>query len=181
MPRTPAFAAATMTFARGLQVDNWWEIGVPDPDAVALVRAVAYYRHSAQDRQENSIPIQQDQVSSPQFLYHRRYNFRCCRIAVLVGHRQGIGLVHFFPKLVVQEPVSEELERRPRARPATLLQNRHISPTDSAEEPNVEMVWHADRFAEILFCALVARLPMQGLLIAWVWWAAVKKVGTTDE
>jgi len=26
------------------------------------VRAVAYYRHSAQDRQENSIPIQQDQV-----------------------------------------------------------------------------------------------------------------------
>ena len=27
-----------------------------------MVRAVAYYRHSAQDRQENSIPIQQDQV-----------------------------------------------------------------------------------------------------------------------
>ena len=25
-------------------------------------RAVAYYRHSARDRQENSIPIQQDQV-----------------------------------------------------------------------------------------------------------------------
>ncbi len=35
---------------------------MPDPDAPALVRAVAYYRHSAQDRQENSIPIQQDQV-----------------------------------------------------------------------------------------------------------------------
>lgn len=51
-----------MTFARGLQVGNWWEIGVPDPDSPALVRAVAYYRHSAQDRQENSIPIQQDQV-----------------------------------------------------------------------------------------------------------------------
>ncbi len=43
-------------------MDNWWEIGEPDPDAPALVRAVAYYRHSAQDRQENSIPIQQDQV-----------------------------------------------------------------------------------------------------------------------
>ena len=26
------------------------------------VRAVAYYRYSAQDRQENSIPIQRDQV-----------------------------------------------------------------------------------------------------------------------
>jgi len=35
---------------------------LPDANAPALVRAVAYYRHSAQDRQENSIPIQQDQV-----------------------------------------------------------------------------------------------------------------------
>ncbi len=43
-------------------MDNWWEIGVPDPDAPTLIRAVAYYRHSAQDRQENSIPIQQEQV-----------------------------------------------------------------------------------------------------------------------
>ncbi|MFN9421460.1 MAG: recombinase family protein [Pirellula sp.] len=41
---------------------HWWEIGLPDAHAPALVRAVAYYRHSAQDRQENSIPIQQDQV-----------------------------------------------------------------------------------------------------------------------
>ena len=41
---------------------HWWEIGLPDADAPALVRAVAYYRHSPQDRQENSIPIQQDQV-----------------------------------------------------------------------------------------------------------------------
>ncbi len=32
-----AFAATTMTFTRGLQVDNWWEIGVPDPDSSALV------------------------------------------------------------------------------------------------------------------------------------------------
>ena len=30
--------------------------------APARPQAVAYYRHSAQDRQENSIPIQQDQV-----------------------------------------------------------------------------------------------------------------------
>ena len=41
---------------------QWWEIDLPDANAPALVRAVAYYRHSAQDRQENSIPIQQDQV-----------------------------------------------------------------------------------------------------------------------
>ena len=43
-------------------MDHWWEIDLPDALAPALVRAVAYYRHSAQDRQENSIPIQQDQV-----------------------------------------------------------------------------------------------------------------------
>ena len=43
---------------------SWWEIGLPDVKAPALVRAVAYYRHSAQGRQENSIPIQQDQVRS---------------------------------------------------------------------------------------------------------------------
>ena len=29
---------------------------------VSKYRAVAYYRHSAQDRQENSVEIQQDQV-----------------------------------------------------------------------------------------------------------------------
>lgn len=43
-------------------MNPWWEIDIPDADAPPLVRAVAYYRHSAQDRQENSIPIQQDQV-----------------------------------------------------------------------------------------------------------------------
>jgi hypothetical protein len=43
-------------------MEPWWEIGLPDAHAPALVREVAYYRHSAQDRQENSIPIQQDQV-----------------------------------------------------------------------------------------------------------------------
>ncbi|QDT60581.1 hypothetical protein SV7mr_31050 [Stieleria bergensis] len=46
---------------------------------------------------------------------------------------------------------------------------------------NMEMVFHADRFPDIPFWALVVRLPLQGLLIAWVWWAAVKRVGATDE
>jgi len=42
---------------------HWWEVGIPDTEGgPARVRAVAYYRHSAQDRQENSIPIQKDQV-----------------------------------------------------------------------------------------------------------------------
>ena len=40
---------------------HWWEVGLPEAHAPVLARAVAYYRHSAQDRQENSIPIQQDQ------------------------------------------------------------------------------------------------------------------------
>jgi DNA invertase Pin-like site-specific DNA recombinase len=44
-------------------MSNWWEIqqaggGEPPLD----VRAIAYYCHSAQDRQEKSILIQQDQV-----------------------------------------------------------------------------------------------------------------------
>jgi hypothetical protein len=42
---------------------HWWEIGSEDQAGrAARPRAVAYYRHSAQDRQENSIPIQRDQV-----------------------------------------------------------------------------------------------------------------------
>ena len=42
---------------------NWWEIEPAGPrDTVLRVRAVAYYRHSAQDRQENSKSIQRDQV-----------------------------------------------------------------------------------------------------------------------
>lgn len=40
---------------------HWWEIPITD-GAPAQPWAVAYYRHSAQDRQENSIPIQQEQV-----------------------------------------------------------------------------------------------------------------------
>jgi hypothetical protein len=44
-------------------MSNWWEIQQAGGGESALgVRAIAYYRHSAQDRRENSIPIQQDQV-----------------------------------------------------------------------------------------------------------------------
>jgi DNA invertase Pin-like site-specific DNA recombinase len=44
-------------------MSNWWEIQQAGGGEPPLgVRAIAYYRHSAQDRQENSIPIQQDQV-----------------------------------------------------------------------------------------------------------------------
>jgi DNA invertase Pin-like site-specific DNA recombinase len=44
-------------------MQNWWEAHNIQPDNTPRqIRAVAYYRHSAQDRQENSIPIQQDQV-----------------------------------------------------------------------------------------------------------------------
>jgi DNA invertase Pin-like site-specific DNA recombinase len=39
-----------------------WEMDAPDASAPKLTRAVAYYRHSAQVQQENSITIQQDQV-----------------------------------------------------------------------------------------------------------------------
>jgi DNA invertase Pin-like site-specific DNA recombinase len=36
----------------------WWNYDIPAPKA----KAIAYYRHSAEDRQEYSIPIQQEQV-----------------------------------------------------------------------------------------------------------------------
>jgi hypothetical protein len=41
-------------------MSNWWEVpdDLSDKNA-SQIRAVAYYRHSAQDQQENSIPIQQ--------------------------------------------------------------------------------------------------------------------------
>ena len=42
---------------------NWWERpNKSDQQPKFAFRAVAYYRHSAQDRQENSIEIQQDQI-----------------------------------------------------------------------------------------------------------------------
>jgi DNA invertase Pin-like site-specific DNA recombinase len=44
-------------------MSHWWEIASDEQNlALPRVRAVAYYRHSAQDRQENSIPLQQEQV-----------------------------------------------------------------------------------------------------------------------
>lgn len=43
-------------------MEAWWAIGADKPATPKQNRAVAYYRHSAQDRQENSIEIQQDQV-----------------------------------------------------------------------------------------------------------------------
>lgn len=44
-------------------MDAWWKtVGSDDEKPNPERRAVAYYRHSAQDRQENSIPLQQDQV-----------------------------------------------------------------------------------------------------------------------
>jgi hypothetical protein len=39
-----------------------WETEQGQHDGPPKVRAVAYYRHSAQDRQENLISIQRDQV-----------------------------------------------------------------------------------------------------------------------
>ncbi len=39
---------------------------------------------------------------------------------------------------------------------------------------HVDMLVHADRFAEVPMWALVARLLLQPVLIAWVWWTAVK-------
>jgi len=39
---------------------------------------------------------------------------------------------------------------------------------------NVDMLMNADQFPAIPVWAMVARLPLQGVLIAWVWWAAVK-------
>ena len=41
---------------------HWWEIDLTDTNARASMRAVAYCRHSTQDRQVNSIPLHQDQV-----------------------------------------------------------------------------------------------------------------------
>ena len=41
----------------------WWVTSVSVVDPTPLqIRAIAYYRHSAQDRQENSVAIQQEQV-----------------------------------------------------------------------------------------------------------------------
>ena len=53
----------TSTSTWNKNMGNWWERHNKDvQQATFAFRAVAYYRHSAQDRQENSIAIQQDQV-----------------------------------------------------------------------------------------------------------------------
>ena len=47
----------------GEESSRWWEQdNTPDALPVVQPRAVAYYRHSAQDRQENSVSLQQEQV-----------------------------------------------------------------------------------------------------------------------
>lgn len=51
-----------MEILRAKQSTAWWETPLPANDLPKLLRAVAYYRHSAQDRQENSVAIQQEQV-----------------------------------------------------------------------------------------------------------------------
>lgn len=44
-------------------MNDWWKDRAADaPTTAPRARAIAYYRHSAQDRQENSIPIQKEQV-----------------------------------------------------------------------------------------------------------------------
>ena len=40
---------------------------------------------------------------------------------------------------------------------------------------NVHMVLNSAEFPSIPFWALVARLPLQAVLIAWIWWAAVPR------
>lgn len=45
---------------------------------------------------------------------------------------------------------------------------------------NLHMVIHADDFPNIPFWILVARLPLQGALLAWVWWAAVRSSDAPD-
>lgn len=39
---------------------------------------------------------------------------------------------------------------------------------------HVDMLNHADKFPEVSTGALIARLLLQPLIIAWVWWTAVK-------
>jgi DNA invertase Pin-like site-specific DNA recombinase len=46
----------------GEEQDMWWVRAKPAERPPERPRAVAYYRHSAQDRQENSVSIQQEQV-----------------------------------------------------------------------------------------------------------------------
>lgn len=40
---------------------------------------------------------------------------------------------------------------------------------------NIHMVIHAEDFPSIPFWALIIRLPLQALLIAWVWWTTIQR------
>lgn len=40
---------------------------------------------------------------------------------------------------------------------------------------NVHMLVDAESFSHIPYWALVLRLPLQGVLIAWVWWSTIKR------
>ena len=42
---------------------------------------------------------------------------------------------------------------------------------------NIHMALNPEQFAFIPSWALLARLPLQGVLIAWVWWASVHRTG----
>ena len=44
---------------------------------------------------------------------------------------------------------------------------------------NVEMAVHAERFKQFQPAALWARLPLQGVLIAWAWWFTRPSVSET--
>jgi len=52
-------SARTVTPKKGAAMGAWWQKEAPD---ATTKKAVAYYRHSAQDRQENSVPLQREQV-----------------------------------------------------------------------------------------------------------------------
>ena len=43
------------------EMENCVKVTMPEPQST-LMRAIAFYRHSAHDRQEDSIAIQKDQV-----------------------------------------------------------------------------------------------------------------------
>jgi DNA invertase Pin-like site-specific DNA recombinase len=57
------FYTVACSLGQGETMDQWWAKPAPESaETPARIGAVAYYRHSAQDRQENSIPLQREQV-----------------------------------------------------------------------------------------------------------------------
>ncbi len=45
-------------------MEAWWKTASGEPEGRPRLRAVAYYRHSAEIGQENSVEIQQDNVQA---------------------------------------------------------------------------------------------------------------------